>query len=193
MKVVLERNLGFLGYPDYSVDTDGNVWSYRNSKRKKLRPAKDGKGYLRVSLKGHTQKVHRLVALAFIPNPHNYSQVNHKNEKKTDNSVTNLEWCDNTYNQRYGTLPSRKSENEKGEGNPFYGKHHNEKTKHILSDKNSKPIIQYTLEGEFVKEWKSCTEVDRVLGYDKAAINRCCLGKQTTSYGYIWRYKKESE
>lgn len=47
--------------------------------------------------------------------------------------------------------------------------------------------------GDFVKEWKSCTDVDRVLGYDKAAINRCCHGKQTTSYGYMWRYKKEDD
>lgn len=199
MKAVLERNLGFVGYPEYSVDTDGNVWAlnYKCSKgkgeTKQIKPAHDKKGYLRVSLKGNTQKVHRLIAMAFIPNPNGLPQVNHKNEIKDDNRVCNLEWCDNKYNCSYGTKPQRTREQVSGNGNPFYGKRHNKHTKTILSEKISKPIIQYNLNGDFMKEWKSCTEVDRVLGYDKAAINRCCHGKQTTSYGYMWRYKKEDD
>ena len=51
--------------------------------------------------------IHRLVAEAFIPNPNNYPQVNHKDEDKTNNCVNNLEWCDAKYNINYGTRIER--------------------------------------------------------------------------------------
>lgn len=76
--------------------------------------------------------------------------------------------------------------------NSFKGKHHTEETKEKLKIANSKPIIQYTIQGEIVSEWQSVTECERKTGYDKAAINRCCLGKQKTSYGYIWKHKEAS-
>ena len=71
-----------------------------------MKPAKTKGGYLRLPLtinnKAKSYLVHRLVALAFIPNPNNYPEVNHKNEDKTDNRVENLEWCDRSYNINYG-------------------------------------------------------------------------------------------
>ena len=51
--------------------------------------------------------VHRLVAQAFIPNPDNLPEVNHKNEDKSNNTVDNLEWCDHKYNNNYGTKIER--------------------------------------------------------------------------------------
>lgn len=74
--------------------------------------------------------------------------------------------------------------------NAFKEKHHTEKTKEIIRLKKSKPIIQYTLDGIFVKEWLSCTECEKQTGYDKASINRCCLDKQKQAYGFIWKYKE---
>ena len=71
-----------------------------------LKTIKNKKGYIGVHLsknnKDKTVYIHRLVAQAFIPNPNNYPQVNHKDEDKTNNHVDNLEWCTAKYNSNYG-------------------------------------------------------------------------------------------
>lgn len=149
-----------------------------------LKPNKDKDGYLYVVLvkdkQRKTLKIHRLVAQAFIPNSDNLPQVNHKNEDKTDNFVyvdldgtintekSNLEWCDNQYNCNYGT--------------------HNQRS----AEKRSKPVLQYSLEGEFVKEWVSASEVQRQTGFDRRNVSSCCRGKQKSSKGYIWKYKERA-
>lgn len=84
------------------IDSNGRIYPERFLKPEKLR-----KGYLRVRLGSRKTGlrhylVHRLVAMAFIPNPDVLPQINHKNEKKDDNRVENLEWCDNDYNHNYG-------------------------------------------------------------------------------------------
>ena len=87
---------------DYKVSNLGNVKRIGSSKC--LKPGYNH-GYLQVILckNGNTKKmfVHRLVATAFIPNPNNLSDVNHKNEIKTDNALTNLEWMTHKDNVRY--------------------------------------------------------------------------------------------
>ena len=76
-----------------------------------LIPIKDKDGYLQVNLhcngKQYQRKIHRLVAQAFLPNPYNLPQVNHKDEDKTNNRVDNLEWCDAKYNMNYGSCIDR--------------------------------------------------------------------------------------
>lgn len=103
----------------YSASYDGRIYS---EKRKiYLKPADDGHGYLKVSLcKNGVQKsyqVHRLVAMTWIPNPDNLSCVNHKNEIKTDNRVSNLEWCTYEYNINYGSHNERSAISR---GKPVY-------------------------------------------------------------------------
>ena len=93
----------YFGYEGlYQISNFGRIKNKYN-KIKKLSYDKDG--YLRTSLykngKPKSVGVHRLVADAFIKNPNNFSQVNHKNEIKDDNVVENLEWCDINYNNRY--------------------------------------------------------------------------------------------
>ena len=80
----------------------------RIHKGRELKPKYDGKkNYLHVGLcdngKVNVINIHRLVAQVFIENPNNYPEVNHKDEDKTNNRVDNLEWCDRTYNNNYGS------------------------------------------------------------------------------------------
>lgn len=95
-------------YKNYLVSNYGRVMSkgdinnrYKHNDDWILTPADNGHGYLFVNINGKQIYVHRLVAETFIPNPNNYSEVNHKNENKNDNSVDNLEWCDRKYNASY--------------------------------------------------------------------------------------------
>ena len=97
---------------DYQISNMGRIKSFKNDKvnGKIMKPYKTTNGYLQIdlSLDGRKRKnrlhlaIHRLVAKAFIPNPDNLPQVNHKDEDKTNNCVTNLEWCTNEYNSNYG-------------------------------------------------------------------------------------------
>jgi len=87
----------------YSVSNMGNV----RSNNRILKPSKVKKGYLKVTLCKYgvhkDYRISRLVAIAFIPNPNNLLQVNHKDEIKEHNWDYNLEWCDNDYNASYGS------------------------------------------------------------------------------------------
>ena len=99
-------------YPNYFVDTEGNIYSKQSGKLKKLSPWLDGKGnYLQIGLmkdgKRHRLFVHRLVAITFIPNHKILPEVNHKDKNKTNCAVSNLEWCDRKTNltDSYSTMP----------------------------------------------------------------------------------------
>lgn len=99
-------------FEDYLASDLGNVYSTKSNKQMHLTKTKNG--YMHINLskgnKKHGFYVHRLVANAFIPNPENLPQVNHKDEDKSNNGISNLEWCTNRYNQNYGTSNKRRSE-----------------------------------------------------------------------------------
>lgn len=100
------------GYEDYQISTEGNIISMK--KQRYLKPLSNGKGYLMIGLykdgKRKAHKIHRLVAQAFIPNPDGLLEINHKDENKYNNTVSNLEWCDRRYNANYGTIKKRISD-----------------------------------------------------------------------------------
>lgn len=89
----------------YAVTSCGRVWSYKSQRF--LSPGKIKKGYLNVSLckdgKAKSYLIHRLVAEAYLPNPNNLPEVNHKDENPAHNWLNNLEWCDSQYNNNYGS------------------------------------------------------------------------------------------
>lgn len=160
------------GYENYEVSDFGRV----KSSNCILKLRKDKYGYLRISLRKNrmlkTFTVHKLVATAFIPNPDNLSQVNHKNEDKTDNRVENLEWCTPKYNNSYGTRIERLVQSK-------------------TNGKTSKPVLQFSKTGDFIQEWPSLNEIKRVLGFAISGIYKCCLGRPhyNSAYNFIWRYK----
>ena len=166
---VYKQIIGYEGL--YEVSNLGNVKSLSNDKTRKeklLSSGIDKDGYLQVGLyKNGKQKryfIHRLVAQAFLPNPFNLPEVNHKDEDKSNNNVDNLEWCDRKYNVNYGTRTEK------------------------VVEKMSKQVAQYDLSGNLIAIWKSVSEIERQLGFVCGNISKCCLGKGKTSYGYIWKY-----
>lgn len=94
------KNLAFIGYSNYAITEDGKVFSFNSNDFKLLK--QDKAGYMRVYVSANSQKkwflVHRLVALAFIPNVDNKKTVNHKDGNKANNHVSNLEWSTYTEN-----------------------------------------------------------------------------------------------
>ena len=97
----------------YKIDHTGCVYS----KRKIIKPYDNGHGYLAVQLwkNGKCKQfyIHRLVAAAFIPNPNNYREINHIDGDKTNNSVSNLEWCDRSINVKHAYDTGLKPKGEK--------------------------------------------------------------------------------
>ena len=167
-------------YDNYQVSNLGRLMSlnYRGTGRAELmNPGKLKDGYLIVVLtkdrKRHTYTVHRLIAETFLPNPNNLPEVNHKDENKENNFVGtpendykdgNLEWCDSKDNCNYGTRNER------------------------IAKAKSKPVLQFTLTGEFIREWPSTMECKRN-GFNQGNISSCCLGERKSADGYIWKYK----
>ena len=144
-----------------------------------MTPKNNGVGYFTVGLqKGNKAKyclIHRLVAEAFIQNTQNLPEVNHKTENKNENMVWCLEWCDSKYNKNYGTGKQRRQ---------YYANIH-------FSKSAEKAVEQYTLNGEYIKTYKSSHEAAREnnIKYQGNIIN-CCKGRCSYAYGYVWKYKE---
>lgn len=158
-------------YPNYSVSDTGLI--KRNNKL--LKPWLGSRGYLYVSLSknGKVKKfsVHRLVANAFLSKNSNALEVNHLDENKKNNCVSNLEWTTHKKNLNYGTHNSRMA-----------------RTK--ISQKLGKPVIQFDKNGNYLKRWNSAQECGRN-GFNYRHVSECCKHERKTHAGFIWKYESE--
>lgn len=171
----------------YEISNYGRVKSlskYKNRKEFIMKQYKDKWGRYVVSLYKNSHKkarfVHRLVAQAFIPNPNNKPEVNHKRPITNilcDNRVDNLEWCTSKENSQWtikcGNLYS-----------PSLGKYGKDNIK-------SKPIVQLTPNKQFIREWENARQIDRELNIDYRFISNVCTHKSKTAKGYIFMFKEE--
>ncbi|BCS83116.1 HNH endonuclease [Cotonvirus japonicus] len=150
-------------FPNYKISRDGVVM---NAKTNYVLKKPLTNGYHMVNINNmHGEKrfyVHRLVALTFIPNPKNLPLVDHIDNVKTNNWVTNLRWVTVSENTR-----------------SYYDNY---------APKN--PIIQSDTNGNFIKEWRSQREIlNANPTYRKTNLGHCIIGKGKTAYGYVWRRK----
>ena len=161
----------------YEVSDQGRVKSLKYGKEKILRTGKNQHSYLLVVLykDGYrkTFKVHRLVAESFIPNPNKLETVNHKDEVKSNNTVSNLEWMSQKDNNNYGTRNKRMAES------------------HINHPALSKQVQMFDKSsGELLATFPSQSEASRVTGIYRSHICSCCNGERKTAGGYVWRFGK---
>ena len=164
---------GFEG--KFQVSNCGRVKSLnyrRTGKEKILCPFNNMHGYLQINLwkggKYKTYKVHRLVLMTFSPVADmDKLDINHKDECKTNNNLSNLEWCTRGYNNNYGTHNAR------------------------VAEKKSIPIVQLTIGGKYIRSWKSAHDAERTGGFNNGNINNCCKGRHKTHGGFRWMYLSE--
>lgn len=179
-------NLGRIRSIDREVHRNGLTSKF--IKGKILSPNTQKNGYKVVSLskQGKIQsfRVHRLVALAWIPNPDNLSEVNHLNEDKADNSVSNLSWVSHQENTRYGTRISRciSNRDQSREKNGMYGKIGG-------LNPNAKAVLKFSLNGDLIAEYPSLLEAAQSEACTRDSIRNNIKGRTKHCRGYIWKYK----
>lgn len=156
----------------YVYDKNGKS---RHIKMKNITKQIDRNGYYKVDIRNDyyrkTITIHRLMAIAFLPNPENKPCVNHIDGNKLNLNLSNLEWVTYSENNKHAVDNGlRKS--------PWIGKF----------GKNmpvSKPVLQYDIKGNYIQEFENA----RQTGINYKHISACCLGKRKTAGGYIWKYK----
>ena len=155
------------GFEKYEVSNLGKVRNIKSGRILKPFPNRDG--YLGHSLCENNKRkhlyLHRIIATAFIDNPGKKPQVNHIDENKLNNDLSNLEWCTAKENLIHGTRTKRAAE------------------------KRFKKVIQLDLNDNVLNEFESMRQAERETGVLVGNISSCCNGKTKSAGGYKWRRK----
>ena len=179
MKEIWRNIKGYDGL--YMVSNCGRVKtlhkndSYPHDKNGILKNNVSGNGYYMVALckngKVKRVSVHRLVAMAFIPNPNNLPVVNHKDENRKNNHVSNLEWVTQRQNLMHSNVQK--------------------KMKAAAVKKQQKAVLMYDRNGQFVCEFESATIAAKAIGSYQQLVSLCCYGKQKFTKGYTFKFKNQ--
>lgn len=152
----------------YQVSSQGRVINVKTGRLLKLVSTRKGYLFFTPCVYNHKTNIyiHRLVYEAFHGKVPEGMQVNHLNERKDDNRLENLNLMTCKENNNWGTRNKR------------------------CSITKSKPVLQYDLNDNFIKEWKSGKEVERQLGFNRSHICNCLKGRKKSAYGFKWEYAK---
>lgn len=155
------------GFEKYEVSNLGKVRNIKSGIMLKPWITKDG--YLRHCLYKHNKQkkllLHRIIATTFIDNPEGKPCVNHIDENKLNNDLSNLEWCTERENAVHGTRIKR------------------------IAEKLSKKVIQLDLNDNVLKEFESMHQAERETGVSVSSISNCCNGRRKSAGGFKWRKK----
>lgn len=179
-----------IGYENhYQVNELGQIRTLKNSSMRKagtiLKSQINNKnGYVYQMLydngKKKLLKVHRIVAMAFLSNPNNLQQVNHKDGNKQNNCVSNLEWCEQSYNMKHAYKYGLQKPSEK-------------QRKTIIRLNKSKQKKVYQLKnGKIINIFSGISEASRQTNIPISCISRCCNLERKSTYGFEWRFANES-
>ena len=164
---VFETFVKIEGFEKYEVSNLGKVRNIKSGRI--LKPSLHKNGYSRHFLCENNKRkhlyLHRIIATAFIDNPGEKPQVNHIDENKTNNDLSNLEWCTVKENNIHGTRTKR------------------------VAEKLSQKVIQLDLNDNILNVFKSMRQAERETGIDATSISACCNGKRKSAGRFKWRRK----
>ena len=170
---------------EYQINQFGGIRTLKNSPKLKkydlLKPQTSKRnGYVYQMLykngKPKLVRVHRLVAKAFLPNPNNFSQVNHKDGNKQNNSVDNLEWCDQSYNMKHAYENGLQKPSE------------NQRQAVINTNKLKRKKICQIKDGNIINIFSGISEASKKTNISVSCISRCCNFKRKSANGFEWRF-----
>ncbi|AIK68578.1 HNH endonuclease [Lactococcus phage phi15] len=155
------------GFEKYEVSNLGRVRNIESGRT--LKPILNHNGYLKYNLYRHDKRkylyLHRILATAFIDNPEGKPCVNHIDENKLNNDLSNLEWCTERENNIHGTRMKR------------------------IAEKLFKKVIQLDLNDNVLNEFESMTQAEQETGVFVSNISSCCNGKLKSAGGFKWMRK----
>lgn len=175
-----------VGYEnEYQINQFGEIRTLKDSPKLKkydvLKPQiskRNGYVYQMLYKNGKEKllRVHRLVAMVFLPNPNNLPQVNHKDGNKQNNSVDNLEWCEQSDNMKHAYKNRLQIPSE------------NQRKAIINTNKLKQKKVCQIKDGEIINTFSGISEASRQTKISISCISRCCNLKRKSTNGYEWRF-----